>query len=91
MDALASERDALWTRLDKATFLTANEKRTAAGYPEHAGGDELAAKFNPYHDDAGRFTFGPDGPRAPDGTPVDDVQAKPPTPTGPPSPACSSS
>ena len=84
VEALASERDALWSRLEKASFLTGNEKRTAAGYPEHAGGDELAAKFNPYHDDAGRFTFAPDGPRAPDGTPVDPVQAKRPTPTEPP-------
>ncbi len=80
VDALASERDALWTRLDKATFLTSNEKRLAAGYPEHAGGDDLAAKYNPYHDDAGRFTFGPDGARAPDGTPVVLAQAKTPTP-----------
>ncbi len=30
VDALASERDALWTRLDKATFVTANEKRDIA-------------------------------------------------------------
>ena len=45
VEALASERDALWARLDKATFLTPNEKRTAAGYPSHEGGDEL--KYDP--------------------------------------------
>ncbi len=54
VDALSSERDALWTRLEKATFLTANEKRTEAGYDPITGGDELkfradrlASKFNP--------------------------------------------
>lgn len=50
VDALAPERDALWARLDAATFLTPNEKRSAAGYdalPD--GGDGLSAKagFNP--------------------------------------------
>ena len=28
--ALSTEREALWTRVDKATFLTQNEKRAAA-------------------------------------------------------------
>lgn len=32
LPVLAFEREALWTQLDKATFLTTDEKRTAAGY-----------------------------------------------------------
>jgi HK97 family phage portal protein len=43
--ALAGEREALWARLEKATFLTTDEKRAAVGYgplPEaHAGGAKL--------------------------------------------------
>ena len=71
VEALAPEREALWTRLEAASFLTDDEKRAAAGYgakdssalapsdsplssrPLGAG---PAAKFNPYHDSAGRFT-----------------------------------
>jgi phage portal protein BeeE len=30
--ALAFEREALWARLDRASFLTDDEKRAAAGY-----------------------------------------------------------
>jgi HK97 family phage portal protein len=78
IEALSTEREALWTRVDKATFLTQNEKRAAVGYGLVDGGDELkgsdpscrrraqttgltpsdnlAAKFNPYHDAIGRFT-----------------------------------
>jgi len=32
IEALTPEREALWSRIDKATFLTPNEKRTAVGY-----------------------------------------------------------
>jgi hypothetical protein len=32
IEALSPEREALWTRVDKATFLTPNEKRAAVGY-----------------------------------------------------------
>jgi phage portal protein BeeE len=32
IEALASERDALWKRLEAASFLTDDEKRAAAGY-----------------------------------------------------------
>ena len=32
VEALALERDALWTRLEKSNFLTRDEKRAAAGY-----------------------------------------------------------
>src|SRR5436853_7731320 len=64
IEALSTEREALWSRIDKATFLTANEKRSAVGYGPISGGDEIkssavARKFNPNHDDRGRFTFGP--------------------------------
>jgi hypothetical protein len=57
LDALAPDREALWARLDGAGFLTQDEKRAAAGY----GAVGAAAKFNPYHDEAGRFTFAPGG------------------------------
>ncbi len=49
IEALAPERDALWKRLEAASFLTADEKRAAAGYtsssalgglPAQAGIDE---------------------------------------------------
>jgi hypothetical protein len=69
IEALSTEREALWSRIDKATFLTPNEKRSAVGYGPVSGGDEIksavaAQKFNPHHDDRGRFTFGPN-PDAP--------------------------
>jgi HK97 family phage portal protein len=36
IEALAPERDALWKRLEGASFLEKNEKREAAGYPAKA-------------------------------------------------------
>ncbi len=68
IEALSPEREALWARVDKATFLTQNEKRAAVGYgpvevsdsegltPSH---DHAGQKFNPHHDALGRFTFSP--------------------------------
>jgi len=47
IEALAIERDQLWTRLERARFLTVDEKRAAAGYGPMAateGGADLAAK-----------------------------------------------
>jgi HK97 family phage portal protein len=41
VDALASDRSALWERVTKAPFLTINEKRTAVGYGAVEGGDVL--------------------------------------------------
>ena len=38
---LATEREALWSRLDGASFLSRNEKRAAVGYPPVAGADEV--------------------------------------------------
>lgn len=41
IEALQESRDLLWTRLNNASWLTINEKRTAAGYEEITGGDVL--------------------------------------------------
>ncbi|ACI93721.1 phage portal protein, HK97 family [Afipia carboxidovorans OM5] len=41
IDALASDRNALWERIERAQFLTLNEKREAAGYAPVDGGDRL--------------------------------------------------
>ena len=43
LEALSPERDALWTRLEKTTFLTDDEKRALIGYAPKAP----APKFNP--------------------------------------------
>ena len=51
VEALSSEREALWARLERTTFLTANEKRAAVGYepiepaPETPNPD-IAAKYS---------------------------------------------
>jgi HK97 family phage portal protein len=39
VEALSPEREALWARLDRASFLTLNEKRAAAGYSPLAESD----------------------------------------------------
>ncbi len=39
IEALSVEREALWARLEKATFLTPDEKRAAVGYGPLAGSD----------------------------------------------------
>jgi HK97 family phage portal protein len=41
VDALASDRAALWVRVTDAPFLTINEKRAAVGYAPLEGGDRL--------------------------------------------------
>lgn len=41
VDALASDRTALWDRVSAADFLTLNEKRDAVGYAPVEGGDRL--------------------------------------------------
>jgi HK97 family phage portal protein len=41
IDALASDRAALWSRVSDAPFLTPNEKRAAVGYAPLEGGDRL--------------------------------------------------
>jgi HK97 family phage portal protein len=56
IEALSPERDALWTRLEKASFLSRDEKRAAVGYGAGDGSDAgLAQKYSP------------DQPRAPAG------------------------
>jgi hypothetical protein len=61
IEALSIEREALWTRLEKASFLTTDEKRAAIGYGPMPADQTPAAKFNPYHAADGRFDFSPDG------------------------------
>src|SRR5436190_13192659 len=41
LDALSSDRVALWSRISDAPFLTLNEKRAAVGYAAIEGGDRL--------------------------------------------------
>jgi hypothetical protein len=48
IEALSTEREALWSRIDKATFLTPNEKRSAVGYgPLEEGGNDISRKYRP--------------------------------------------
>jgi HK97 family phage portal protein len=55
IEALSAEREALWSRLEKSTFLTANEKRTALGYAPLPGGDEIKSSADiPLSPPAGR-------------------------------------
>jgi hypothetical protein len=59
IEALNSEREALWTRIDKATFLTPNEKRAAVGYgPLDDGPNDLSRKYrsDQARDEIGRWT-----------------------------------
>lgn len=56
IEGLSGERDALWARVDAASFLGDDEKREAVGYPPRGG---LAAKAG----------FRPDQPRVPKGNP----------------------
>jgi HK97 family phage portal protein len=57
VEALSSEREALWARIDKVGFLTLNEKRAAVGYGPVEGAD-FAAKAG----------FDPNQPRVPAGS-----------------------
>jgi phage portal protein BeeE len=41
IEALSGEREALWSRIEKASFLTRNEKRSAVGYGP-ADDDDMA-------------------------------------------------
>ncbi len=41
VEALSTEREALWARVQGADFLTVNEKRAAVGYGAVDGGDVL--------------------------------------------------
>ena len=46
LDALAPDREALWARLEGASFLDRDEKRAAAGYGVQSG-SEAGAKSKP--------------------------------------------
>jgi HK97 family phage portal protein len=67
VEALAPDRDALWKRLDRTTFLTINEKRALAGYGPLAS--DPALKFDPAQPrnpsgsgrQSGRWTRNPGG------------------------------
>src|SRR5919108_2138054 len=56
VEALSAEREALWARLERASFLTVDEKRAAVGYGPLGGGD-IAHKGG----------YRPDQPRVPAG------------------------
>jgi phage portal protein BeeE len=42
--ALSAERDAMWSRIEQASFLTLNEKRRAAGLGPVDGGDVVTSR-----------------------------------------------
>lgn len=46
IEALAEDREKMWTRITNAPFLTVNEKRIAVGYEEVDGGDVVLMPFN---------------------------------------------
>ncbi len=52
IEALSPEREALWSRIDKATFLTANEKRAAIGYGPVDAGDAIKGLSDQFDGDA---------------------------------------
>jgi hypothetical protein len=58
VEALASEREALWARVGAAAFLSLNEKRAAVGYGPAEGGEGIGA-------DGVKYNFDPDQPRVP--------------------------
>jgi hypothetical protein len=72
LDALAPDREALWARLDGASFLTDDEKRAAAGYGPRAGGKSGAAALSRKYrsdqtrDDQGRWVDEGGGDGEPD-------------------------
>jgi hypothetical protein len=78
VEGLAAEREALWARLNAATFLTTDEKRAAVGYAPMprdgaVGGDgpgAVSSKSMPFGSGAPSFLkYSPDQPRVPAGTP----------------------
>ncbi|MBS0233749.1 MAG: phage portal protein [Proteobacteria bacterium] len=62
IEALAPERDALWKRLEAASFLTTDEKRAAAGYAANGGRlDEGGSPSAKYREDQPRVPAGQSG------------------------------
>jgi Phage portal protein len=81
LDALRTDRDAQWARLQATTFLTDDEKRAAVGYgPKPAA---MAQKYSPDQprDEQGRWTDG--GTEVTEGEMVPTAGKQP--PKGPPS------
>ena len=78
VDALAPEREDLWSRLQATSFLTDDEKRAAIGYGPRPG-----AKYNQLHDSAGRFDFKPDGAVTPVAGKPGGGKTPPPNPPAP--------
>ena len=85
IEALSTERESLWSRIDKATFLTPNEKRSAVGYgPLEQVGDAISQKFSPNQPRApagqpggGQWTIGEDGAGTGGGDPTSTADSKP--------------
>ncbi len=70
VDGLSAEREALWARLNAATFLTVNEKRAAVGYAPVgcSSAGEAGVKYSPDqprvpagNEDGGQWTDGGGG------------------------------
>ena len=68
VEALSSEREALWARLERTTFLTADEKRAAVGYGPMPVSEAQPAPFDaPPSGGTGvvsSLKYSPDQPRA---------------------------
>ena len=60
VEALAADREALWSRVAAADFLTVNEKRAAVGYGAVEGGEGVGAFSR-------KYGFDPNQPRVPGG------------------------
>jgi hypothetical protein len=69
ISALTDKRQAQWTKIQTANFLTLNEKREAAGYGPIAGGDRIDDTPAPTGKSAQalRPKYSPDQPRVPAG------------------------
>lgn len=65
VEGLSGEREALWARLDKAAFLTVDEKRAAVGYGPLPRDDGAAP---PAFSAPSAKLFNPDQPRVPAGS-----------------------
>ena len=57
IEALTPEREALWSRVDKATFLTPNEKRAAVGYGPTEGSDPAGLTPSRHALDGGDLSY----------------------------------
>ena len=69
VEALSAEREALWSRLERSSFLTVNEKRAAVGYGPVEGGDAERALPTESGSLLVLRKYRPDQARAPRGTP----------------------